>query len=114
MSAVVAVEFGKAMVANRTVFPTFSSVLHFIGLIRDNPELVRHVRSVTVVGEGLRMPEYGYDWAWDRLMEAEGVHGVLLSKKDKKLIEWANDEHVKEVVTNGAFVNGGGYRIMLG
>ena len=103
--------FGKQLVANRTIFPTFSSVARFLALLEWDPDLVRYVREVTLVGEGFRMHEHGYDWAWERLVDAEGVQPT---EKDKKIMEWANDEHIKEMALNGSYVNGGNYRTMLG
>jgi hypothetical protein len=107
----VAPHFGKHLVVKRAIFPTFSSIVSFIALLIADPIAAMYVREVTLVREGLRMHEHGCEWAWERMMDAEGVRPT---KKDKKLIEWASDEHVKELTTHGAFVNGGGYRTMLG
>jgi hypothetical protein len=102
--------FGKVIVQNRTIFPTFNSVAAFIALLDSNPALPVHVRSITLVAEGLKEHEYGPSWAWEILMDRERFY---FADGDHDIINYVNYEHTKAVASNTSFLIGGGYRTML-
>jgi hypothetical protein len=105
------IHFGKAMVCNRTMFPTYISIGTFISLLKHNAYLTGYIRSVTLVGEALRMHEVGYAFAWDRVGDKEDV---WFTDKDIAIMRCVKEEMMREVAINGSFCNGGGYRTMLG
>jgi hypothetical protein len=105
------IHFSKAMVCNRTLFPTYKSIGTFISLLKHNSYLAGYIRSVTLVGEALRMHEVGYAFAWDRVGDQEDV---WFTDKDIAIMRCVKEEMMREVAINGSFCNGGVYRTMLG
>ncbi|KAF1835894.1 hypothetical protein BDW02DRAFT_494864 [Decorospora gaudefroyi] len=104
------IAYGKAVACNRTVFPTSASISAFHALLDYWPWLSRHVRDVTLVGEGLRAHPFGSDWGWENVEHEEGVR---FTDADYEIIHYANQEHTNEVALQGAFHVSGGYRAML-
>lgn len=69
-----------------------------------------HVHNITLLAEGLKEHEYGYDWAWEDLQ----IWGNLkLRNKDIQIMHEINASHAEDVVTNGDFVITGEYCGML-
>jgi len=63
-----------------------------------------------LVAEGLKVHEYGYDWAWEDIQHWENA---VFNDNDYQLIGDINAAHAGDITTNSFIVNGG-YRIMLG
>ncbi|KNG46769.1 hypothetical protein DDE82_006072 [Stemphylium lycopersici] len=103
--------FGKDLVDNTTIFPTFSSVAAFLALLLVEPTFPAKVCSLTLVGEAPRMHEYGYEWAWEQMQDEEGV--VISTANDWYVKDYINHKHAEWCHANEAFCYGGGYRTML-
>jgi hypothetical protein len=103
--------FGLSIVENRTIYPRYASISAFFLLLNSNPSLSAFVRSVTLVGEGIKEHEYGHLWAWERMTE---VHGVRMTMDDLNILDEVEFEHLRARDLDQAFVHGGGYRTMLG
>jgi hypothetical protein len=69
-----------------------------------------HVHNITLLAEGLKEHEYGYDWAWEDLQ----IWGnFAFTSKDTQIMYEINAFHAEDVITNGDFVIAGEYRTML-
>ncbi|KAF1940569.1 hypothetical protein EJ02DRAFT_445433 [Clathrospora elynae] len=103
----------RSIADNRTIFPRYESIAHFLSLLNSDSKHVLHkyVRSITLVAEGLRQHEYGYGWAWEQLQDWENVS---VTENDMEIIDEINNRHANELSFNESYYNGGGYRTMLG
>lgn len=96
---------------NLTIYPRFTSVARFLTLLIDSPTLSRCARELTLVMDGMKMPEYGYPWAWEDLQNWENID---FTGQDIRLINAINDDHARDLAATASFTNSGGYRTMLG
>jgi hypothetical protein len=103
--------YGKIMVADCTIFPTFASIERWLDFFRLHPGWAGLARTVTLVGEGLREHEHGGDWAWERLTDAERVYPTA---DDWAIINTVMDEFEEYIDKDGGFCYGGDYRIKIG
>jgi hypothetical protein len=103
--------FKVAIADNRTIFPRYVSLAAFFLLLNSEPCLSLLVRSVTLVEEGLKEHEYGHNWAWERKGDMEGL---CMTRDDFNILNQIEVEHLQARDLDQSFINGGGYRVMLG
>lgn len=106
--------FLRKLVKGRTLYATYANLAHFLGMLHvfAGRALNLEVRSVCLVADGVKEPEYGYEWAWENLLQWD-VEGLDCTKEDMNIINEVNAQHAKFFGINNAFINGGGYRSML-
>jgi hypothetical protein len=93
------------------MYPRYDSVARFLSFLVRFPALQFHVRNLTLVAEGMKVHEYGYDWAWEDLQNWENV---VFNNNDFRLVNEINAAHAEDLFTTNSFIFDGGYRIMLG
>lgn len=76
----------------------------------EDPEVVRYVRSITLLAEALKEHEYGYSWAWEDL---QIWADLCPTNMDYKIMRSIDDAHAQDVEENGDFIISGEYRTML-
>jgi len=103
--------FRKRIIGDRTVYPTHASFQEFFTLLNLTDAMGSYVHKITLVTEGLKEHEYGYNWGWENLQNFEDLY---FTSQDLDIINSTNQLHANEINLNGAFVNGGGYRTTLG
>ncbi|KAF2849662.1 hypothetical protein T440DRAFT_499565 [Plenodomus tracheiphilus IPT5] len=103
--------FLKALVDDRVVYPRYECFSDFLSLLGDSYSMGVHVRTVTLVSEGLGAPEYGYSWAWEDLENREGE--LEYTEEDVDIINKANRAHAMALGDTDAFLNRGLYRTNL-
>jgi hypothetical protein len=103
--------FKNVLVQDRVLYPRYDCLAHFAFLCSAFLGLNRMVRSVTVVGEGLKAHEYGPGWAWEHLLQWEDVE---CTNKDLEVMYDIDASHAAELRTTNQFIHGGGYRRLLG
>lgn len=81
----------------------------FLAAIEDT-KVGAHVQSITLLAEGLKEHEYGYEWAWEDLQIWGGLE---FRKKDVEIMNEINASHAEDVITNGDLIIAGEYRDML-
>jgi hypothetical protein len=97
---------------HRNIYSRYASMAHFLGMLRDFAEygLGKEISSLSLVSEGLRFNEYGYEWAWEQMASEDDV---TITWTDEDVMDKINIDHYAEVNNNGAFLTGGGFRSML-
>jgi hypothetical protein len=105
--------FFRLLTKGRTIYSKYACMAHFLGMLRafSAYHLGSRVTGLSLVSEGLRMHEYGPDWAWEEMSLRDDVD---ITMNDQQIISKINSDHADEVYVNGAFITGGGYRSMLG
>lgn len=103
--------FFRSLLQDRVIYPRYESVGRFVALLVRFPALGPSVRYLTLVTDGMKMPEYGYMWAWEDLQNWENVD---FTAEDLHLMGEISNDHVGDMALTNSFINGGGYRTMLG
>lgn len=103
--------FFKSIRDDMVVYPRYACIRNFLLLLDALPVLAVYVRNIVLVAEGLKMHKYGYEWAWEEFQDMENVD---FSIQDCIIAETINKHHADDIAFNGQFINGGGYRTMLG
>ncbi|KAF1927055.1 uncharacterized protein M421DRAFT_422289 [Didymella exigua CBS 183.55] len=94
---------------NITVYPRLACMKALLGAVQD--EMAgKYVRNITLLAEGLKEHEFGYDWAWEDLQIWGGLE---FCNEDVKIINMINAAHSDDVMANGDFIISGEYRTML-
>jgi hypothetical protein len=106
--------FLRKLIKGRTIYATFANMAHFLGTLQafGFRSLNLEVTELCVVADGLKVPEYGYEWAWENLLQWD-VEGLEPTEQDMDIITDINHKHANFVAINNTFINGGGYRSML-
>lgn len=73
-------------------------------------EVAKYVRNVTVLAEGLKEHEYGYQWAWEDL---QIWADLKFTDDDLDTINKINISHADDVAMNSNFITAGRYRSTL-
>jgi len=81
----------------------------FLAAVQD-ATVAGHVQNITLLAEGLKQHEYGYEWAWEDL---QIWASLKFRTKDNQIMHEINVSHAEDVITNGDFVIAGEYRSML-
>ncbi|USP75553.1 uncharacterized protein yc1106_02827 [Curvularia clavata] len=102
--------FGKALVTNRTLYPTYASVSHFLNMLLSDRDWAPLVQTITLVSDAPRVNEHGASWAWDVM---EGQHAFNPNTKDRAVKHFLNAEHKMFCRDNDFFITTGGYRTLL-
>ncbi|KAJ4350658.1 hypothetical protein N0V95_004563 [Ascochyta clinopodiicola] len=100
---------GKRITNDFTVYPRFASMKALLTAVRDKG-MVKYIRNITLLAEGLKQHEYGYLWAWEDL---QIWADLTLTESDIKTIHEINAAHADDDVKNGDFIITGHYRLML-
>jgi len=114
----------RKLTVGRTLYATVTNLANFLGML--NTFALRNVggdiQELCLVADGVKVPEFGYDWAWENLLQvdlrevdAEGVSlpDKLPTKDDMQIMNQANARHMNFAIINSGFINSGGYRAML-
>jgi hypothetical protein len=106
--------FFRKLVENRTVYATFASIAHFLGMLQVFMARALHleVKDLVLVADGAKVPEYGYDWAWENLLQWD-TEDLECTQEDLTTIWDINKQHASFYKVNSAWINSGGYRSML-
>lgn len=100
---------GKRISDKITVYPRYASMKALLKVSQDE-EVANFVRNITLLAEGLKEHEHGYEWAWEDLQ----IWGNLkFTDNDIKTINDLIVAHADDVIVNGDFIITGQYRSML-
>ncbi|KAH9871178.1 hypothetical protein J1614_006754 [Plenodomus biglobosus] len=103
--------FVKAVVDGRVLYPRYGSFSEILSLLGDNFTMGMHVSKIIIVSEGLKIHEYGYEWAWERLQFKEDA--LAWNEADMNIIKDINHIHYQDIKAKSCFTDGGGYRATL-
>jgi hypothetical protein len=103
--------FVRSLAWDRTITPRYDSAARFLAFLVRFPQLRNEVRDITLVSEGLKKHEYGYEWAWEDFQHWENVDAT---DADLRIIRDINYAHARDIRKTGRFINAGRYRVMLG
>jgi hypothetical protein len=97
---------------HKNIYSRYASMAHFLAMLRGFAEygLGAGFASLSLVSDGLRINEYGYEWAWEQMALEDDV---IITRADEDVMDKINTDHYNEVNNNGAFLTGGGFRSML-
>lgn len=102
--------FGKALVANRTLYPTYDSLSLYLNMLHCDPAWCPLVETITLVSDAPRIHEHGSHWAWDI---TEHLQSVNANRQDRVIKHFLTTEHKKFCHYNNLFITTGGYRTLL-
>lgn len=108
----------KYMVGKRTngitVYPQFASMSALLAAVQD-PLVAQPVHSITIIGEDLKCPDYGYETPWEELLDCARVRYTDFDTTDRDVetMRAINDAHYQAILDNGDFTTSGMYREML-
>jgi hypothetical protein len=114
MDAMLLKSFFRRLVEDRTVYTTFASIQHFLGMFQVFMARTLHleVKNLVLVADSAKVPEYGYDWAWENLLQWEG-RDLECTQEDLTTMWDINKQHASFFNVNSTWINSGGYRSML-
>ncbi|KAJ8112432.1 hypothetical protein OPT61_g5194 [Boeremia exigua] len=96
-------------IVNMTIYPRYTSIKALIQTI-EHEDVVKYVRSITLLAESPRVHEYGYSWAWEDLQMWSHLE---YTDKDLMVMQDIDAAHANDIDHNGGFITTGHYRIML-
>ena len=100
---------GKRISNKITVYPRHAYMKSLLAEVQDS-EVADCVRNITLLAEGLKEHEYGYQWAWEDL---QIWSDLMFTQNDIKTINNINAAHADDLAVNGDFLTAGRYRSML-
>jgi hypothetical protein len=95
----------------RVIYSTYESMKRFLCMLQAVDGLLQRVTEIELVAEGLKLHEYGSEWAWEDVGQWEQVE---IKQEDVNVINKINADHAVGVENSNNFLHVGGYRNMLG
>ncbi|KAF2127805.1 hypothetical protein P153DRAFT_398374 [Dothidotthia symphoricarpi CBS 119687] len=103
--------FVKNFGNGRVIYPRYDSFKNFFAFLANVNVTSHYVEHIVLVAEGLKENVYGYDWAWEDLVNFGDIE---VNSEDIAYTNAANHAHFNAVMANDPFLHSGGYRSLLG
>ncbi|KAF1912897.1 hypothetical protein BDU57DRAFT_521494 [Ampelomyces quisqualis] len=103
-------QWHDAILLQTPIYSTYESMKRFLSMLQEVKGLAWRVKALELVSEGLKLHEYGSEWAWEYLTQWEQVDNTA---EDVSIINKINADHALAVEDSNGFLHMGGYRILL-